>query len=143
MMAITRRMPAGAPCRITFALSGAPPRTQTKAALLIGASALERAVRGHHIVYRRPRSGRLIPSSARPLPFPLPRRRHSVKIAPTAVLSGAAFLRESPCQSLRELVSRFLIRDGAHNEVALAQCSGVATDTLGALEQERHQNCCG
>src|SRR6266702_6751065 len=32
---------------LTFALSGAPPRTQTKRALLIGASALERAVRAH------------------------------------------------------------------------------------------------
>src|SRR5258708_37189988 len=30
---------------LTFALSGAPPRTQTKRALLIGASALERVVR--------------------------------------------------------------------------------------------------
>src|SRR6266568_3679092 len=32
-------------CALTFALSGAPPPTQTKRALLIGASALERAVR--------------------------------------------------------------------------------------------------
>ena len=31
--------------RLTFALSGAPPRTQAKRALLIGASALERVVR--------------------------------------------------------------------------------------------------
>src|SRR5258708_39350531 len=44
----SRAMNVMAPsCGLTFALSGAPPRTQTKGALLIGASALERAVRRH------------------------------------------------------------------------------------------------
>jgi hypothetical protein len=38
-------------CQLTFALSGAPLRTQTKDALLIGASALERVVRRQYLIH--------------------------------------------------------------------------------------------
>src|SRR6267378_479191 len=40
----------GSLCRLTFALSGAPPQKQTKDAPLFGASALERVVRQLHAI---------------------------------------------------------------------------------------------